>query len=326
MKPLPFDLAAMDAVDPVPPGWANVITLGIFDALLALRRTRIVVEGLEHLPTSPCWLAQNHTHKFDFLPLYWALWRLGGRANASTWTKSRAWSDPTMAWFLKGTGNVPLASKGWLIAADWASVHGERPPEAAYRALREHLEGRGSWPEGPGFAALLRPRSLHGAAFDPARCAWREAILGAWRRAAAISLRLGRRSVAAGVHQHLYPQGAISSRLTAGRVGGVQVASALGLPTLPVAVSGVRGAFLPESPLPRGGGVVHVRFGALMPPQPPPTPDFMPLDVEHEARHRALLVERTAAVMERLDALCGPECCATPTGVYDGKEGVARFY
>ena len=79
---------------------------------------KIEIEGVENLPAGPVIISPNHTHKFDFLPLRCAL--LHRDLQLMTWIKARDYKHPAMRWILGKGGNIPLASRGFLIASDFA--------------------------------------------------------------------------------------------------------------------------------------------------------------------------------------------------------------
>ncbi len=289
---------------------------------LIFRDLDLRVEGLEHLPEGPVMLAMNHTHKYDFLPIRFALLRARG-AHALTWIKLRAWQSAPMRALFERVGNVPLGSKGYVIAADFRETLGRRPTEDEYRALRDHIDG-GPAPEGAFYAALGRgPRSLLGRPFDPRVESWGEAALATYLAMGQISLDAARGAVAAGHHMHMYPQGTLMPRLTPGRIGTLQVAHALGLPILPVGCSGMRETFAPDS-LRGPGGTLTLRLGAPFRPAPLRGP-FRAFDPAYEAAHRPQLEAQTQTLMERIAGLVDADYGWGEVAADEGRQGVARF-
>jgi len=286
----------------------------------------VVLEGVEHLRTlrsRPAIVSPNHTHKFDFFPLRCAL--LHHDLQLMTWIKARDYKHPAMRWILGKGGNIPLASRGYLIAADFAEVHGRRPSEDEYRMLREHVDTGAAL--SPDLAAKLRqPRAVSGVAASFTH-GYRGAIREAYRTLLTEALRLAKQGRDLGRHQHIYPQGATSKQLTPGHPGAVQAALALGVPIVPVGMSGCREVFLGrDHPLTRGG-VVTIRVGApitidnsIVPP------NFRPFDPDHEDRYHDALQGETDRVMSAINALCEPAYRWADDLVSDAKRGVARFY
>lgn len=308
------------------PGW-TIAGRTFGDAMFGLPpRARIVLEGAEHLRTlreGPAIVSPNHTHKFDFFPLRCALLHQGQQL--MTWIKARDYKHPAMRWILGKGGNIPLASRGYLIAADFAQVHGRRPTEDEYRALRDHVDTEAPLPDD--LARMLAPRrAMAGVAvsFDGG---YRGAVREAYRTLLGEALLHARRGRDLGRHQHIYPQGATSKQLTPGHPGAVQAALALGVPIVPVGMSGCREVFLgKDHPLTRGGTVI-IRIGAPITIDPGVVPsDFRPFDPDHEDRHHTALQGETDRVMTAINALCEPSYRWADDLVSDAKRGVARFY
>lgn len=272
---------------------------------LRLSNSSITVSGLERLPARPALLATNSTQKYDFLALRFPLFSRGVRV--VTVTKGKNYHSPAMAALLGRTGVVPLASRGYLILADFLDVVGRRPSVEEYRALRDQIDdhdGSRAWPSGPPFDALgARSRRVLGHPYDPASAGYGAAMRATWRAMMRRTLSLAEEAVRAGYHVQMYPEGTVSPRLSAGRIGAVQLARALSLPIVPIGMSGCPETFAGATPLTRGGRV-HIEIGAPWSPPAEALPaDFEPFDPASEARHRATLQALTEELMGRLDGL-----------------------
>lgn len=286
-------------------------------------RATLVLEGFENLPRAPAIVSPNHTHKFDFLPVRGALLRHG--VQLMTWIKARDYKHPAMRWILGKGGNIPLVSRGFLIASDFAAVHRRKPSEDEYRALREHIDTGAPLPDALE-AGLSSSRSIAGVDVD-LRSGYRAALRESYRVLMGESLRLARQGRDLGRHQHIYPQGATSRQLTPGHPGAVQAALALGVPIVPVGISGCREVFVgKDHPLMRGGRVI-VRIGAPLTVSPTIVPEgFRSFDPDHEDRAQEALQRETDRVMEAINALCEPAYRWADDGLSDGRRGVSRFY
>lgn len=126
-------------------------------------RARVELEGLEHLPKGPAIFAPNHTHKFDFFPVRCALLHRG--VHLMTWIKARDYQHTAMRWILGKGGNIPLVSRGFIIASDFVQVHGRKPSEEEYRALRLHVD-EGTPLEDSLAEGLAAPRRIAGVEVD----------------------------------------------------------------------------------------------------------------------------------------------------------------
>jgi len=287
-------------------------------------RTQVELSGTENLPKGPAVLCPNHTHKFDFLPLRTVL-LLQGDLQLMTWIKARDYKSPGMRWILGKGGNVPLVSRGYLIAADFAEVHRRKPTEEEYRQLRAHIDD-GTPLSDALSQALQTPRRIAEVAVD-LTTGYRQALRDAYRTLMAESLRLAREGTALGRHQHVYPQGATSKQLTPGHPGAVQAALALDIPMVPVGMSGCREVFIgKDHPVARGGRIT-IRIGKPMAVQRDALPRaFRPFDPDHEDQYKDALQAQTDRLMHEINELCEPAYRWAPDLRSDAKQGIARFY
>lgn len=306
------------------PGWLWVGGTA-FDLHERLTRTAVDVSGFDRLPREPVLLATNASHMYDFFPLRCLLRRAG--IPVVSIAKGKYFRQRAMRWALERVGVVPIVSRGYLLVADFVAVHGRRPDEPEYRALRDHLDRGDALPARPAFDALReRPRAIVGFPFAPATETYRAAMLRTYERCMQETVRLASLAVARGHHVHLYPEGTVSSRLGTGRRGAIQLARALGLAIQPVGISGCREAFeRPRSPRLRGGRIT-IRFGEPWRHATAALPSwFRPFDARHERDCAPLLDDATGALMERIDDLLDPAYRHSPTHVHDGSTGVGRF-
>lgn len=289
-------------------------------------RARVVVEGLEHLPRGPAIICPNHTHKFDAIPIRCTF--LDHGMQLMTWIKARDYKHPALRWVLGNGGNIPLVSRGFLIAADFAQVSGRKPTEDEYRQLRAHIDGgEGEVPLAPALLTQLSsPRRISGVDVSFAR-GYRHALRDAYHTLMQESLRHARHGRDQGRHQHIYPQGATSKQLTPGHPGAVQAALALDLPILPIGLSGCREVYVgKDHPLTRAGKVT-LRIGApITVPKSIVPPSFRPFHPDDEDAFRSPLQAQTDIVMNAINELCDAEYRWADDLRSDAKQGVGRFY
>ncbi len=292
----------------LPTPWCTNAVRLLFTANVGLARTRIRVEGWERLPPSPVLVATNATQKNDFMAFRWAAHQRG--RPCVTVTKAKNYHQAAMGFVLRRVGVVPIASKGYFLLLDFSRQVGRRPTDAEYRALRDHLDRGLPLPDGAPFDDLRRAhRRLLDRDFDPGREDWRAFQRRLYAESLAETLRLSREAVRAGFDVQMYPEGTVAPRLGRGRHGVVQLAWALGLPIVPVGMSGCPDAFAGDSPLLRlRGGDVTIRVGEplALPPDLLPA-GFRPFHPEDEAASRAALEGFVGArLMPAIDALLDP--------------------
>jgi 1-acyl-sn-glycerol-3-phosphate acyltransferase len=248
---------------------------------------RVDVENVGRIPDSPALLCTNSTHTYDFIALMKGLDQVGKRV--ITISKAKNFHSPAMAFVMKRAGVVPLASRGYFLLADFLSVHGRRPTDLEYRALRLHLDEDRELPNDDVFHAILtRKRTIADHGFSPSTSTWRRALLHVFESAMHETMRLARTAINAGFLVQIYPEGTVNRHLGIGRAGAVQLSHALNLPLVPVGMSGSPEAFLGRTPIPRHGRVI-VRVGER-------------LDAGLPANHRAFRADDERRNRESIDA------------------------
>lgn len=285
------------------------------------RRVRFDVQGFEGLPDSPVLLAANHTHFIDWIAMRWVCFQRGRMQ--CNWVKPRTYEEGFDT-FLDLTGNIPLTSRGYMLAADVRTLLGRTPDEQEYRALRDHLDTGVPLPEGELFERLqAEPRDILGRPFQPKRESWREAIEDLFEQMMGLTLGHTRALLTQGVDLAIMPQGVTNLQLTPGHPGALQAAWALDLPLVPVGVSGFPQAFGKSHSLPENGGTIIVRFGE---PYRPPMPEgHVPFRPSSERTHHDALIAGTHALMERINQLLEPTHQWSATPDQTDEMGVHRF-
>lgn len=323
-----IDFQRLNSIQPIAnQRWATTFaSLGVMTMKLP-PGVSIRIENLEQLPDEPVIVAMNHTHMFDFVALRAPLFFK--KRTFVSWVKARAYKSPHMNLFLSKTGNVPLCSRGYIMAADYFDLFGERIDEETYRHLRAHVDHGQPLPDGPKFERLQSiARPMLGWQFNPSGISYRESIQSVYYELMQISLRLTRRCINRGDHVHVYPQGSVAAQLIPGRIGTVQAALAFGLPIVTVGVSGFREVFChPTNPVPMGQGEVVVCFGNMhMVPREEFPEDFRPFHPVDEQRQRSKLMAYTQTIMQDLNAQLEPSYQWADDMQSDAKVGVNRFF
>jgi 1-acyl-sn-glycerol-3-phosphate acyltransferase len=323
-----IDIDTLQEINPIAnPIWAwggatiaNAIFTFTSGVEIAFENAEILRSGQQFI------IATNHSHKLDFLPLRAPMLYRGH--TFMTWVKSRAYKDPAMGTFLRYTGNVPICSRGYLIASDYWDMFGERPTEEEYRILRDHIDRGTELPASERFEALTKtPRRMLGLFFNPTAFSYRQAVRQLYYELMQIALRMTRRGVHRGDNVQIYPQGAVSSRMTPGHIGIIQAALTLGLPIVPVGISGCREVFIGNSPRTRAGKIT-VRFGEPYEvPRSEVPSDFRAFHPDDEETHAEVLKGHAAQVTQGINALLTPDYqMSHADDAYDGNEGLKRFF
>lgn len=290
--------------------WGQVLiaNLGLAVDYRLPRRTEIVLEGVEHLSRPDrVFFAMNHTDRYNYWPFQYQLYRqkLGFTA---TWVKGKYYENRGVGAFMDAMNNIPLPSRGYVIATRFQRATRRKPTRDEYRLLRDLVDRTRSLDEPlpEGVADDLADFVGEGAAFLDSFDAAFDAMI---RRVVA----LNRRAIFdLDLNILVFPQGTRSKRLTRGRTGLVQMAQHLGVDIVPVGCNGSDQLYPGDSPFSKGGRVVY-RIGepirldapehrALRVPS-----EAIPLTRDASARYEDRYQALTERVMDAIDALLDPQ-------------------
>jgi 1-acyl-sn-glycerol-3-phosphate acyltransferase len=288
------------------------------------RRTEIVVEGLEHvLDTGPCFLAMNHTDRYNYWPFQCHL-HLSGRYTA-TWVKGKYYDSALTGGFMDLMSQIPLASRGYVIATAWKQAGTGRLDGDTYRVLRDVVDGKApveaALDRGGATAEFVRAHGGQGFAEHM------QARFGALMDEV---MRLNQQAFDVGLYVLVFPQGTRSIRLSKGHTGLMQVAQHLGVPIVPIGCSGSDKVYPGDLPFAKGGRIVY-RCGAPLHLDGPElgahrvTTPFRPLTRAATAAHGEAFQAATDVVMDRIEQLVDPEYRYAEDRASDGVSGVDRF-
>lgn len=320
----PITLRTLDGVNPViRRSVAGTVALGA-SIVYRLGGVRVVFENPEHMGDAPSVIMMNHSHLYDWLPVRLEMFRRYGRMCANL-VKPLPYQQTLQGHFLHATGNVPIASRGYVLIADFRLLHGRKPTEAEYRNLRDRIDGRGelrgeATPEVE--RALTEPRDMLGRAFDPATESYGHAVQDVFRRFAVRTAELADNAMRQRSWLLVTPQGVVNSRLTPARIGALQFAHHLDRPIVPCGVSGVRECF-PGGILKPAGGTITVRFGQPFRFRLPD--DHRIFEKASEDRNRGLIEAEGQRMMQRINDLLDPQYQWDEDPEGDGLKGVGRF-
>jgi 1-acyl-sn-glycerol-3-phosphate acyltransferase len=303
------------------------------------RKTEIIIEGIEHIPRDrTVFLAMNHTDNYNYWPLQYEMYRRGLPFTA-TWVKGKYYEHEAMATFMDACNNIPLPSRGYVIATEYRTLTGDKPSSASYRALRDRVDRR---IDADAPMTDLEPKaqtfvrafcgSLDGAAF----IARFDAL---WLSYLHEILRLtGKALNEVGNNLLLFPEGTRSSRLLRGQTGMMQVAWHLRHDIVPIGCNGSDDCYPDDRPFSRGGRIVY-RVGKPLridgPELSPHAVDASVIPLTHQAAlaHGDAYRAGTDVVMAHLEALLDaryrPDRSATApedaSALKASKDGIGRF-
>lgn len=290
------------------------------------RPTEIVLEGVENLPADRgVFLAMNHTDRYNYWPLQYEFWRRGLRFTA-TWVKGKYYENPVMARFLDATNNIPLPSRGYVIAVEFRKAIGRAPGDDEYRFLRDLVDRRRSADESlPRGASSELQRFVGGDA---------GALLERFDRIFDAMIleviRLNREALE--VHELnvlVFPEGTRGRQLGRGHTGLAQMAQHLRRAIVPIGCSGSDRIYPGNSPFSQGGRVVY-RIGAPLEIDGPELGRFkvpeevVPLTRAASERFGGRYEGITAVVMGKIAELVDPEY-RPGDGEGGAERGVERF-
>lgn len=283
-----------------------------------LRRVRIEVEGMEHLVgQGPRLIAMNHTDRYNYWGLQVQMYRQHDQFTAS-WVKGKYYERWFSRSFMRSTSNIPVPSRGYVIAGDFLRRAGRPPSATEYRQLRDLVDQ----PTNREVPEALR--GLLGG--DPLR--WAQGIESAFAALSDEVVQLTGEALATGLHVLIFPEGTRSPRLTRGHVGIAQIAQYFNVPIVPVGCSGSPRVYPGDVPWP-SPGTVRYRVGRPIDPRDPAladlqvAPGFRPLSRQAQVDHGPRFQGLVDRVMDRIATLVDPE--HLPTATDRPPDGVDRF-
>jgi 1-acyl-sn-glycerol-3-phosphate acyltransferase len=323
-----LDLAQLDRIRLHPRPWAQRALAYYFLAPQYRGRPGVTIEfeGYEKVPDEPVVFAMNHTDYYTFFPFMYELIVRSDRYT-SAWVKGKNYDSPFMAKFMEVTNQIPVPSRGYLIARDFVSTVGRRPTEDEYTALRRFVD-RDAKPENVPEALLTRPRDVLGRPFDPARETYAEAMRVLLDDMMGRFLELNRRAFDVGLDLLVFPQGGRSVRLSRGRIGLAQVALHFQKAIVPVSANYVDLVYPGGSIMAKRGHVIY-RFGDPIPyetlAKSGPGVPFEPFTRAAEDTHRAVFQALVDGVMDRIDEGLDERHRYTADRSSDGLSDTSRF-
>ena len=313
MKHLGLDWLQRLTIPRVPYGQIFIKRLYIAPDMVIPPRTEVVMEGLENYPMDqPCFVAMNHTDRFNYMPFMMTLDRLGLNPVAP-WVKGKYYQHWALAAILRASSCIPVPSRGFILSLDFKRVMNRRPTREEYRELRDFTDGKRDTTDNPEVQRFLESLGRpFGEYFD-----------GLFATVSGEVIRINEEALERGYYPLVFPQGTRSRRLSRGHTGLAQMSLHLGLPILPIGVSGSDRIYPGDKPRAQGGRVTY-RIGRLM-HFDRLEEAYTPLSLRAAQQHGDRFQEVVDQVMDEVNELVDPDYRYSEDRQSDGVKGVGRF-
>lgn len=283
-----------------------------------LNGVRIEAEGLERIADAgPALIAMNHTDRYNYWGLQVAL-AMQHDLYTSCWVKGKYYEHWFSGMFMHSMSNIPVASRGYLIAASFQARTGRPPNGTEYRQLRNLVDAPHNTPIDPGLQSLL----------GQAPTEWVSDIESLFAQHSREVVRLTGEALSVGLQVLIFPEGTRSVRLTRGRIGIAEMACHFRVPIVPVGCSGSHHVYPGNTPWPKRG-TVHYRVGEPIHPDDPQyadlavSPGFEPFAHQTRIDHGAKLQGLVDTVVDRIALLV--DDAHKPDGSASNTPDVGRF-
>jgi 1-acyl-sn-glycerol-3-phosphate acyltransferase len=254
------------------------------------KRTEIVIENPERVPANGgAFLAMNHTDRYNYWPLQYQMWRLGLPFTA-TWVKGKYYENRVIGAFMDSTNNIPLPSRGYVIATEFRKLVGRAPKDEEYRLLRDLVDEKAS-PED----IMTRAKDTAVAKLlVPDARAYLETFDTLFEKMLRRVIEINRAAIEElGLNVLVFPEGTRSRTLAKGHTGLAQITQYLGAPIVPIGCNGSDKVYPGNSPFAKGGRIVY-RVGHPIPVEGPELGEHHCRDI---AVHEASVAEMATATV-----------------------------
>ncbi|MBO84675.1 MAG: hypothetical protein CL927_04900, partial [Deltaproteobacteria bacterium] len=236
----------------------------------------------------------------------------------SCWVKGKYYDRWLGRTFMHSMSNIPIASRGYLIATAFQETVGRPPSASEYRQLRNLVDRAGNTE----LDSELRQRLV-----QPPKD-WAQRIEDLFAAHSHEVVRLTGEALTVGLQVLVFPEGTRSVRLTRGRIGIAEIANHYRVPVIPVGCSGSHRVYPGNSPWPRPG-TIRYRVGRPLHPDDPDlasfavAPGFTPFAHQTRMDHGPKLQGFVDTLMDRIAQLVDAD--HTPETAANGGADVGRF-
>lgn len=286
------------------------------------KKTEIILEGQENLPKDGgCFLAMNHTDRYNYWPLQYKMYR-SGLPFTATWVKGKYYENPWIGRFMDSTNNIPIPSRGYVLTTEFRKIAKRVPDETEYRSLRQLANGEEIAAEA---AQSLEKVIGQSAADFAASCKDKFAEL------VDQLVVLNKRALwEKNINVMVFPTGTRSTRIIQAHTGIIQMTQHLGAPIIPIGCNGSDHVYPGNSPFAKGGRIVY-RIGKPIPVDGPELGPYRvpssvrPLTKEAEEGYGEQYRAMVDIVMDRINELVDPQYQRSDGNNDEGEKGTDRF-
>ena len=274
-------------------------------------KVNINIENIENLPKNETVIiAMNHTDRYNYWPLQYKLWRIGGFPYTTVWVKGKYFSNALLKRFFAWANTFPVPSKGYFIEEFFKKAFKRKISFEEYRLVKDFIDNRLNI----------------GDALSRATSEVRELLSDGWQRIAktrdsfahfienyyaAAMERVAVLSKIAlfekGLNIIIFPEGTRSLTLAEGRTGMAQLAINTGKTIVPIGCNNSENVYPGNLPFAKSGTVTYrvgepIRHDGELKPFAIKE-KFRLFSRESQERYRENFEAATALVMERIHRL-----------------------
>ena len=286
--------------------------------LYFVKKLKITVEGIENIPNEPVIFAMNHTDRYNYWPFQFYIWRNRKKYGikhpyTATWVKGKYYENRWVAKFMKLTGNIPVPSKGYLIAKDFVDFFGKEDKLNAddFKILKSYVDGNKEEDDLKNCKdeRVFKLISTAHDEFDPSHITYREYINSLFFKLMGKVKELNEDAVKnKGVNLIIFPEGTRSKKLIKGKPGIAQVALSLKIPVVPIGCNGSDKAYSGNLPFPEKNKEIVYRVGKpiLLYEDFKIEENFIPFTPQ-SAKLNDIFEKATEVIMEKISELLDKE-------------------